>query len=187
VGCGDGTGPRADAAQTDAAQDASDASGADAGDHDVFGGDSTLAGPCVDISHVGAMQTLDLEVIGTGFAGDEGQMIRVVVTLGSPTYGLGEAPIRDAAFDIYLPHVLGDYTGIAVYVDRTRNDACDPDQEVMWQVTTGPASALGPGFTKVDGHVVWAVTPASLRVSNIVPPCILNGIFDVSTTLACAH
>ncbi len=141
--------------------------------------------PCVDVAHVDARQTDDLEVIGSGFDADEGYMIRVLVTHGEPTYGLGEAPIQDGAFDIYLPGVLGDYTGIAIHVDRIRNNACDIDEEILWQITTGPASARGPFISESNGHSVWEVTPDTVRVFEEAGPCNLNGIFDLTTPLAC--
>src|SRR5262245_56773036 len=49
---------------------------------------------CVDVSHVGALQKKDLRVVGRGFEAYEGLTIRLVVTLGEPAYGLGEAPIE---------------------------------------------------------------------------------------------
>jgi hypothetical protein len=142
-------------------------------------------GSCVDVSHVDEMQRDDLEVIGTGFEADEGHMIRIVVTHGEPTYGLGEAPIERGSFDIFLPGVLGDYTGIAVHIDSVRNNACDPDEEFIWQMTTGPASARGPAFSETGGRTVWEVTPDTLWVFEQVGPCSLNGIFDLTTTLPC--
>jgi hypothetical protein len=141
--------------------------------------------PCVDVAHVDARQTDDLEVIGSGFGADEGHMIRILVTHGEPTYGLGEAPIKDGAFAIYLPSVLGDYTGIAVHVDRIRNNACDIGEETVWQITTGPASARGPFISESNGHSVWKMTPDAQWVFAGVPPCNLNGIFDLTTPLAC--
>ena len=142
---------------------------------------------CVDVSHVDERQLDDLEVFGSGFEAYEGQMIRILVTHGEPTYGLGEAPIEDGSFDIYLPSVLGDYTGIAFHLDRVRNNACDPDQEILWQETTGPASSRGPRYPTVDGRVVRVVTPDMLRVFEQAGPCSLNGIFDLTTPIACTN
>jgi hypothetical protein len=145
------------------------------------------AGPCVDVSQVDELQIYDLQVIGTGFAAHEGHVIRILATHGEPTYGLGQAPIVDGAFDIFLPSVLGDYTGIAVHLDTTRDDACDPETEFIWQWTTGPASARGPAFRQghSPGDAVWDVTPDSLRVFEEAGPCNLNGIFDLTTPLSC--
>lgn len=159
--------------------------GRDAGDSGtaVAGNELTV---CVDVSHVGDLQRSDLEVIGTGFDADEGHMIRVVATLGEPNYGLGEVLIQNGAFNLYLPGVLGDYTGLAVHVDRVRNDACDPDEEILWQITTGPASALGPEISESNGHAVWEVSPDTLRTFEQAGPCNLNGIFDLTVALPCA-
>jgi hypothetical protein len=140
---------------------------------------------CVDVSRVDARQLDSLYVIGDGFQAYEGQMMRILVTHGEPTYGLGEAPIEDGFFDIYLPGVLGDYTGVAFHLDRVRNNACDPDQEILWQETTGPASSRGPLYPTVDGSVVRVVTPETLRVFEQAGPCSLNGIFDLTTPIAC--
>ena len=110
------------------------------------------SGECVDVSHVDARQKDDLEVIGTGFEAYEGQIVRILVTHGEPTYGLGEAPIEDGSFDTYLPGVLGDYTGIAVHVDSVRDNACDAD-EALWQMTTGSASAAESRTSAADTRV----------------------------------
>jgi hypothetical protein len=141
---------------------------------------------CSADSHVGPSQKIDLHVIGSGFDAYEGLMVRIIVTLGEPNYGLGESPIVSGAFDIALPGVLGDYTGIAVHVDRVRDDACNPDTEFIWQTSTGPAGAFGPGFTtSPSGAVVWEITPSKLRIVQQVGPCSLNGIFDLSIPLRC--
>jgi hypothetical protein len=153
-------------------------SGADAG--------SSPNARCVDVSHVGALQKKDLRVIGSGFEAYEGLTLRILATLGEPAYGLGEALLEGGSFDIFLPGALGDYTGIAVHVDRVRDNACNPDREFIWQQTTGPLSALGPGFSISDsGEAIWAVTPDTLRVFEQIGPCNLNGIFDLTVPLAC--
>jgi len=149
------------------------------------GGGSGPSAGCVDVSHVGPLQVDDLRVIGTRFDAYEGLMIRVLATLGAPAYGLGEAPIEGGAFEILLPGVLGDYTGLAVHVDRVRDNACNPDNEFIWQITTGPASARGPGFSEIGGRTVWEVTPDTLKVFDQVGPCSLNGIFDLTIPLPC--
>src|SRR5262245_12634420 len=181
AGCGHDSGQRAGAVNAESGTTSGDSDGG-AGAGAAGGGG---AGSCVDVSHVDDLQTDDLEVIGTGFEADDGHMIRIVATLGEPTYGLGEASIQNGAFDIFLPGVLGDYTGLAVHVDRVRNDACDPDQEFIWQMTSGPKSALGPAFSESSGHAVWKVTPDTLKVFEQVGPCSLNGIFDLTAPLPC--
>jgi hypothetical protein len=152
------------------------------------GGASGAAGTggCVDISHVDEMQTDSLDVIGSGFEAYEGQMIRIVATHGEPTYGLGEAPIREGSFELLLPGVLGDYTGLGIYVDTVRDDTCSPRDEILWQRTTGPASARGPDFSQGSrGETVWKVIPGSLRTFDQAGPCNINGIFDLAKPLPC--
>jgi hypothetical protein len=160
----------------------------DGGTGGVGGGEagSSPTVRCVDVSHVGPLQKKGLEVIGTGFDAYEGLMIRIIATLGEPAYGLGEAPIADGAFDIVLPGVLGDYTGIAIHVDRVRDDTCNPADEFIWQQATGPMSAWGPTFsTTASGGAVWKVTPDTLRVFEQAGPCNINGIFDLAIPLPC--
>lgn len=130
---------------------------------------------CVDVSHVDERQKDDLRVIGTGFTADEGETVRIVATHGAPSYGLGQTVIHHGSFDVLLPGVLGDYTGIAVHIDRVRDSACNPDDEFIWQWTTGPAL----------GDTVVEVSPDTLRTFDQVGPCSLNGIFDLTTALTC--
>jgi hypothetical protein len=164
--------------------------GRGAGSTGVSGGGSSGAagtgGGCVDVSHVDEMQTDSLEVIGRGFETYEGHTIRIVVTQGEPTYGLGEALIQLGSFEILLPGVLGDYTEIGIYADTVRDDACNPADEILWQWTTGPASARGPAFQQglLDG-VVWEVTPDSLRTFEEAGPCNINGNFDLTNPRPC--
>ena len=163
------------------AHSASDSGGA-AGEVGDVGG----ASPCVDVSHVSARQAQALRTIGSGFEAYEGQMIRIVATVGEPYYGLGEAPIGGGSFDILLPGVLSDYTELGVYVDTIRDDACDPGDEILWQRATGPASAWGPGLVEGPaGVVVWEITPDDLTVFEQAGPCNINGNFDVTNPLRC--
>ena len=141
---------------------------------------------CVDVSHVDATQRDDLEVIGSGFEADEGRMVRILVTHHEPTYGLGEVPIEDGSFDIYLPGVLGDYTGIAVHIDSVRDNACDA-AEKFWQMTTGGASARGPFIDETGGHPVLEVMPDTLQLFPESGECSLNGIFDLTMPIACTN
>jgi hypothetical protein len=149
-------------------------------------GGSDASGGCVDVSHVGALQKEDLRVIGSGFDAYEGLTIRVFATLGEPAYGLGEAQIEGGAFDLLMPGVLGDYTGLAVHIDRVRDHACNPDREFIWQQATGPTSAWGPSYSvSSSGGVIWEVTPNKLRIFPQSGPCNLNGIFDLTIPLRC--
>jgi hypothetical protein len=166
------------------------ATGSGAGSADASGGNSSdgsgTGSVCVDVSHVDPRQKDNLDVIGSGFEAYEGRWIRVVVTHGEPTYGLGEAPILGGSFEIQLPGVLGDYTGIGIYVDTVRDHACSPGEEILWQVTTGPASARGPVFTlSAPDAAVWEVTPSTLRTFEQAGPCNINGIFDLTNPLRC--
>jgi hypothetical protein len=148
--------------------------------------DGSASVACVDVSHVGALQRRDLHVIGSGFDAYDGLMIRILATLGEPEYGLGEAPITGGSFDMLLPGVLGDYTGIAVHVDRVRDNACNPSEEFIWQLTTGTLSALGPDFSTPDsGAIVWSIAPDMLKTFPQAGPCNLNGIFDLTQPVTC--
>jgi hypothetical protein len=139
------------------------------------GPDGVATGDCVDVSHVDARQVDDLRVVGTGFEVDEGRMLRIVVTHGEPTYGLGETQVVAGAFELLLPGTLGDYTGIGIYVDRVRDSACNPGDELLWQKTTGPAT----------GDTRWEVSPDTLMVFEQAGPCNINGIFDLTRPLPC--
>lgn len=158
-------------------------------DDEPDGGASSAATanvPCVDVSNVSARQTVSLRTIGSGFDAYEGQMIRIVATTGEPSYGLGEAPIEGGAFDILMPGVLTDYTGLGVYVDTIRDDACDVTDETLWQRVTGPSSAWGPGLVEgADGVVVWTIAPAELRTFEQAGPCNINGVFDTAVAVRC--
>jgi hypothetical protein len=174
VGCGDDNG--------DQAKDANSGAGGGGGSGGTVG-----TGACVDVSHVDHdLMSQDLEVTGSGFEAYEGLMIRVIATLGEPNYGIGETPIQDGAFDIFLPGALGDYTELGFHIDQVRNDACDPDDEILWQMATGPLSALGPHISESSGHAVCAVTPDTLRIFPEAGACNVNGNFDLTTPLHCA-
>jgi len=150
------------------------------------GGEGGTPGACVDVSHVGALQKKDLQVIGSGFDAHEGLMVRIFSTLGEPAYGFGESRIEGGAFDIFLPGVLGDYTGLAVHVDRVRDNTCNPADEFIWQQTTGPMSAWGPGYTATaQGGAIWTVTPGTLRTFEQAGPCNINGIFALTIPIKC--
>jgi hypothetical protein len=150
------------------------------------GAGGTPSAVCVDVSHVGALQKKDLQVIGSGFDAYEGLMIRIFATLGESAYGLGEAPIEGGAFDIFLPGVLGDYTGLGVHVDRVRDNACNPADEFIWQQATGPMSTWGPSYTTTaSGGAIWAVTPGTLRMFEQAGNCNINGIFDLTIPIPC--
>jgi hypothetical protein len=132
---------------------------------------------CVDFSHFeDTLRTKwDLRVIGTGFEADDGSRVRVVVTFsGEPSYGLAETTIQSGAFDITLSAAIEPYTGIGVYFDRGRDDACDVDQDALFTRTTGG----------VFGDYLWEITPDEPDPAG-ASPCYINGIFDLTTPLPC--
>jgi hypothetical protein len=132
---------------------------------------------CVDFSHFeyGPRMTWDLQVLGTGFEADEGDRVRVVVTYtGEPSYALAESTIQSGSFDIAMPGIIEPYTGIGVYIDEERNDACDVDVDKLFTLTTGG----------VFGDFVWEITPDEPDPAGAAP-CYINGIFDLTTALPC--
>jgi hypothetical protein len=142
------------------------------------GGDPASVRPdgCVDFSHFedSMRERWDLHVDGTGFEADEGSRVRIVVTLGEPSYGLAETTIENGGFSVTLSEATEPYTGMAVYIDRGRNDRCDIDEDTWFTHTSGG----------VYGEHTWAITPDTQPPSG-ESPCYLNGIFDLATTLAC--
>lgn len=150
-----------------------------AGDGGGDGGGAGSGRPdgCIDFSHFEDTMRMkwDLRVIGTGFEADEGNRVRVVVTYsGEPSYGLGETAIQDGSFDILLPGATEPYTGIGVYIDRDRDDACTLDVDSMWQKSTGG----------VFGEEIWQVTPDEPDPAG-ASPCIINGILDLTQPMPC--
>ena len=117
-------------------------------------------------------------MVGTGFGAAEGQTIRLVITYGeprsNPSYGLAETTINSGSFEIALPQAAGIYTGIGVYIDKARDDACTLGEDPLWQMTTGATS----------GDVTWEITPRLTPDAND-PPCNINGIFDLTKPLPC--
>jgi hypothetical protein len=117
----------------------------------------------------------DLRITGTGFDADEGSRVRVVVTYrGEPSYALSESTIVGGAFDVTMPGITEPYTGIGVYFDRGRDDACDIGVDTLFTRTTGG----------VYGDFLWEITPAT-RAPAGASPCYINGIFDLTTPLHC--
>lgn len=133
-------------------------------------------GDCTDFSHSEALwgTPRDLLVVGTGFEAHEGDTVRLVITNGEPSYGLAETTVKDGAFEFSLPGAVGNYTGMGVYIDQGRDDACTLGVDLSWQRTTGGDTA----------PVTWTITPDS-RPAASDSPCDINGIFDITTTLPC--
>ena len=117
----------------------------------------------------------DLTVSGTGFEADEGSRVRVVVTYsGEPSYALGETTIEGGSFEMFLPKVIEPYTGIGVYIDQARDDACTIDEDSLFTKTTGG----------VFRDEVWEITPDEPDPAG-ASPCMINGIFDLTRPLPC--
>jgi hypothetical protein len=135
-------------------------------------------GECVDFSHAEAVwgAPRDLLVAGTALDEFEGETVRLIITVnGEPKYGLAETVIGGGSFEFAIPGGVGNYTGLGVYIDRGKDDACTPGVDPMWQRSTGGD----------HGPVRWDVNPGSMRPSPGIPPCSINAIFDLTTPLHC--
>jgi hypothetical protein len=132
---------------------------------------------CTDLSHFEDTMRMkwDLRVIGMGFEAHEGGRLRVVVTYsGEPSYALGETTIESGSFEVFLPGVIEPYTGIGVYIDKGRDDACTIDEDGLFTKTTGG----------VFRDEVWEITPDEPDPAGAMP-CVINGIFDLTVPLPC--
>jgi hypothetical protein len=160
-----------------AADPAGGASGTAGSAGEAGSGGQGRADGCLDLSHLEDTMRMrwDLRVSGTGFDADEGSRVRVVITFtGEPSYGLAETTIESGAFDVTLPKATEPYTGIGVYIDRDRDDACDVEGDTLFTRTTGG----------VYGESVWELTPDEPDPAG-ASPCYINGIFDLTTPLRC--
>ena len=171
-------GENGSAGESEAAANAG-AGGASAGDSGSAGGsaESTRPDGCLDRSHFeDTMRTRwDLHVVGTGFDADEGSRVRLVVTFnGQPSYGLSETTIQNGSFDFLMQKAVEPYTGMGVYVDKNRDDACTLGVDALWQRTTGG----------VPGDYLWELTPDQRQPAG-ASPCNINGIFDLTVPLPC--
>jgi hypothetical protein len=148
------------------------------GDAAGFGGGSGAAGSddCADFSHAEPLRAplRDLQVVGTGFEAYEGDTVRLVITDGEPHYGLVETTIANGAYGFFLPGGVGIYTGLGVYVDVGKDDACTAGVDLFWEMTTGAG----------QGAVKWEISP-DLKPSSSTSPCSLNGVFDLTQALPC--
>jgi len=157
---------------------AAGAGGSGGGAAGVGGGSGAAGtGDCIDFSHSEAVwgPPRDLRVVGTGFEAYGGDAVRlVIVTNGEPRYGLAETAIKNGAFELALPGAVGDYTGMGVYIDKGKDDACTLGVDLSWQMTTGADT----------GAVRWEITP-SLKPAASHTPCNINGIFDLTKMLPC--
>lgn len=136
-------------------------------------------GDCIDFSQI-ERGSRDLRVSGTGFDEADGETIRLVVTTGTPrndpSYGLAQTIIRSGSFEIVVRDAIGIYWGLGVYVDKGKDDACTPDDDPLWQMTTGATL----------NDVTFEITPSLAPDAN-APPCSINGVFDLTRALSCAN
>lgn len=117
----------------------------------------------------------DLRVIGTGLEAHEGDTVRlVIISSGEPQYGLAETAIKNGAFDFVLPGAVGNYTGLGVYVDKGKDDACTLGIDPSWEMSTGGD----------HGDVTWELTPSTPAPAGHTP-CNINGLFAMTKMLPC--
>lgn len=61
------------------------------------------------------------------------------------------------------------------HIDTGRDDACTPNVDPFWQ------RAVGGVFEDVN----WAITPETVAMISGVPPCNLDGNFDLTRPIPC--
>jgi len=132
------------------------------------------AGDCFDLTR-GAPQRYDFYVVGSGFDAYDGERARAVVFFGDRSgYGLGETTIRNGTFEIALPKTNEPYNMFGVYIDRGGDDACTLNVDPFFEMASGGVYA----------DVNWTITPET-RFLEGLPPCNLNGLFDLTQPLRC--
>src|SRR5262245_6979514 len=137
-------------------------------------GSSGAAADCIDLSRAPTGR-YDFRVTGSGFDAYEGETVHaVVVNVNETGYGLGETTIRNGAFQIALPKTNEPYTGFGVYIDRDRDDACTLDVDPFFQMVSGG----------VYQDVSWEINPQTRYLPGL-PPCNIDGIFDLTQPLRC--
>jgi len=146
-----------------------------AGDSGVAGAGGTAgAADCIDLSRAPTGPN-DFRVVGSGFDAYDGETARaVVVFVNDPGYGMGVTTIRNGAFEIAFPKTNQPYTGYALYIDKGNDNACTPNVDPFWQMVTG-------GVYK---DVLWQINPDTRSLPNL-PPCNIDGIFDLTQPLSC--
>ena len=139
------------------------------------GAGATSAADCFDLSRA-LVGRYDFRVLGSGFEAYDGEKVRAVVTYMSGTgHGLGETTIRDGSFQIVLPNTNEPYTGYGVYIDRGGDNACTLDVDPFFQMTSGG----------VYQDVNWEINPQTHYLVGL-PPCNIDGIFDLTQPLPCS-
>jgi hypothetical protein len=137
-------------------------------------GGTAGAADCVDLSRA-PVGRFDFRVVGSGFDAYEGELVRAVVVNGNhPGYGLGQTTIRNGSFEIVLPKTNEPYTGYGVYIDRGGDDACTVNVDPFFQMTSGG----------VYQDVNWEINPQTRYLQGL-PPCNIDGIFDLTQPLPC--
>ena len=97
-----------------------------------------------------------------------------MITNAEPHYGLAETAIKNGGFEFVLPGTVGNYTGLGVYIDKGKDDACTLGVDPSWEMSTGGD----------HGPVTWNITPSSRPVAGETP-CNINGVFDPTKVLPC--
>jgi hypothetical protein len=132
------------------------------------------AGDCIDLSRAPTGR-YDFRVAGSGFDAYEGETARAVVANVNHTgSGVGETTIRNGSFEIALPKTNEPYTGYGVYIDTGADDACTLNADPFFQMVSGG----------VYQDVNWEITPQTTYLPGL-PPCNINGIFDLTQPLPC--
>ena len=133
------------------------------------------SGDCIDLSR-GKTEPYDFRVAGSGFDAYDGEAVRlVVVFVNHDGYGLATTSIRNGLFEIVLPKTNEPYNMFGLYIDRGRDDACTLDVDPFWQMASGG----------VFRDVNWEINPQTRAGISGVPPCNINGLFDLTQPLPC--
>jgi hypothetical protein len=157
--------------------------GSSAGTGDGFGGapggggvgGTAGAADCFDLSRAPAGR-YDFRVAGSGFDAYDGETVRAVVVNTNRTgHGLGQTTIRNGSFEIVLPKTNEPYTGYGVYIDLGADSACTLNVDPFFQMTSGG----------VYQDVNWKINPQTRYLQGL-PPCNIDGIFDLTQPLPCA-
>jgi hypothetical protein len=146
----------------------------DSGSGGAPGADGSAAGGCFDLSQA-PVGRYDFRVVGSAFEAYDGETARAVVVNGNHMgYGLGETTIRNGSFEIALPKTSEPYTGYGVYIDRGKDEACTVNVDPFFQMTSGG----------VYQDVNWEINPQTRYLPGL-PPCNIDGIFDLTQPLPC--
>ncbi len=139
----------------------------------------------------------DLHLVASGFDEYEGSLVRVV-SGGREGRGVGQARIRDGAFELLVPSVVTDYVSVGVYIDQNEDDACTLG-EPTWSRNSG-ALAGNTGLDVANHRVnmvirlpledcedcsgAWTRHPIP-QPSQDFPHCETGAALDLSMPIAC--